>query len=319
MSEKLAINHKKCKENKLGKQGKIIGIVDIGSNTIRFNIYQVTTQKRALLFTKKTFAGLSSYIENHVLHKSGVKKVVKTLNNFGQVFHAFNVDEVFVFATAALRNVNNSIEVVKSIYEQTGIEVHVLTGKEESKMDYFGACLEVDVKDSYIIDIGGGSTEVITCQNSNYSDGFSIPYGSLNLYKQHVNAIFPTRTEAIQIRHLIRKELENSPLKRLNMTTLYGIGGTIRASGNLISELYYTDNHKYFSKEHLNHLIDGYINQEGKVLKTALQVAPDRLHTQTVGMLILDEVMAYLNIHDVHVLKKGIRDGYLDTVLKQYY
>ena len=87
-----------------------VGLVDMGSNTMRMNIYKVLEEDVELLFTVKQNAGLASYVKNKKMTKVGFKKAVSVLNKFMEIVESFELDQFHVFATASLRNIDNTKE-----------------------------------------------------------------------------------------------------------------------------------------------------------------------------------------------------------------
>ena len=106
----------------------IYGIVDVGSNTIRLSIYKYEDNKVILLLNKKTMAGLASYVKNGELSKAGIKKACEVLKSYREIVDNFQIENVFVFATASLRNVSNTDEAILRIKEETGFNTDEIDG-----------------------------------------------------------------------------------------------------------------------------------------------------------------------------------------------
>jgi exopolyphosphatase/guanosine-5'-triphosphate,3'-diphosphate pyrophosphatase len=118
----------------------ICGIVDLGSNTIRLSIYKYENGRTELMLSKKSVAGLLGYVTNGVLNAKGIAKACSVLNNFKDILTHFHIENAFIFATASLRNISNAEEVLKAIKAFTGYDVDVLSGEDEAKLDFYGAC-----------------------------------------------------------------------------------------------------------------------------------------------------------------------------------
>lgn len=294
-------------------------VIDIGSNTIRFNIYKMNKKKYKTISTKKTFAGLSSYVEDDIMSDFGINKAIKILKKYKKIMNEFEIEDYFVFATAAIRNAKNSKDIIKRLEDETSFKLDLLSGKMEGFCDYHGLLMERDIKgeDAYIVDIGGGSTEIIYIKDGEYVDSISLPEGSLSIYKKNVASIIPTFEESYIIEEQVTKLLKEYPIKIEKVDKLYGIGGTIRASGNISQEFYGKDTNKHVSDQELEKLILGFINNDPNLLKKTLQIVPERIHTQVTGMLILRRVLKLLDIKDIDISKNGVREGYLNLKLKE--
>lgn len=82
----------------------------MGANSIRLSIYRVEEKEARLLLNKKETAGLASYVKNKKLSLKGVEKASSVLNDFREVLENLNITEYYVFATASLRNIDNTEE-----------------------------------------------------------------------------------------------------------------------------------------------------------------------------------------------------------------
>lgn len=141
-------------------------VIDIGSNTIRLVIYRVEDNAIKPMLNNKVAAGLAGYVDkNRNLRPAGIEKAVSVLKEFRQVLDMLPECEVFPFATASLRNIDNTDEVLSAIRSECGLEVRVLSGKEEALYDYHGAVRAMQSKTGLLTDIGGGSTELVFYQN----------------------------------------------------------------------------------------------------------------------------------------------------------
>ena len=92
-------------------------------------------------------------------------------------------------STASLRLISNKNEVLEEIERRTGIFVDLISGLEEAKLDFIGATLFTDLDEGVLIDIGGGSTELVSFQDGEMLESFSMPIGSLNTYNRFVKKI----------------------------------------------------------------------------------------------------------------------------------
>lgn len=287
-------------------------IVDIGSNTIRLNMYLVRGGVTTPLIQKKVTAGLASYIDKKVMSEKGIKKLIFTLKKLNNIIDLFEIDRKYVFATAAVRNAKNCDEILKRVKDELGIEIELVGGKREAKLGLDAVRSEYNFKDGVVIDIGGGSSEITIIEKEKIIYEESIPEGSLSTYMDYVENLLPTKKEEKNIRAAIKEELKNLNIpKSKKKCSAYGIGGTIRCAGNLSSELNTTDNPKHILKTELEDIIKGMSDNNKNVIGTLLQVNPSRIHTATTGFIIMSEILNYMSIDEVFISDMSIREGYL--------
>jgi len=298
----------------------IYALVDIGSNTMRMNIYKCYNNDIDLLFTSKQQAGLAGYVENGIMSKKGIKKAIDSLKSFIEIVNHFEVDKMYVFATAALRNVYNSESAVSEIENATGLDIDVISGEQEAKLDFIGATKLFDLKEGILVDIGGGSTEVVTFKNQKIINAISFPLGSLNSYKMYVKGILPDKKEIKDIKNHLERELSGlTELQEENYKVLCGVGGSIRATRKLHNYIFdlKSDNNTIPAKN-LKHIVKFLSKGSKEAVDTILQVTPDRVHTIIPGMIILNELVKKSGSEEIIVSDYGVREGYLfEKVLKE--
>ncbi|SHE30874.1 phosphatase [Alkalibacter saccharofermentans] len=298
----------------------IYALVDVGSNTMRMNIYKCEEHSIKLLFGTKNPAGLAGYVENGSMSQKGIKKAISVLMEFKSIVDNFDIDELYVFATASLRNIDNSEDAVDQIQNKTGLNIDVISGEDEAILDFIGATKVVDVTDGLIVDIGGGSTELVTFENKKIINAISIPIGSLNLYKKCVSQLLPDKKEKKLIRDTIKSELEdigeiiNKPYK-----IICGVGGTVRATKKLNNSIYdLPDENIEIDIKNIKKILKILSKNSRDSLDAILQVVPDRIHTIIPGMMILNEVSKVFKSDQIVVSSYGVREGYLyDKILKE--
>ena len=134
-------------------------VIDIGSNTIRLVLYRMAEGRPRQILSSKASAGLAGYVQaDGALSRAGIELCLDVLSEICTLIEAFKFDGVYPFATASLRNISNSGQVLDEIRQRCGLEVKLLTGREEAFYDYYGASRHLAARDGVLVDIGGGST-----------------------------------------------------------------------------------------------------------------------------------------------------------------
>ncbi|WP_186326049.1 rod shape-determining protein [Paenibacillus sp. Y412MC10] len=291
----------------------IAAIVDVGSNTIRLTVYQYEGQDTQVLFHRKTMAGLVHYIDKKRMSDAGIRVVCQTLNDYMSMLKQLPVipDSIHVFATAAIRNIANTRQVVDAIRESAGIEVEVISGDEEARLSYVGAMHSVELEEGVLVDIGGGSSEIAVFQNKEICYSDSLPIGCLNAYEKCVEKIIPSEKERQAIAELVQKHLQAMSIPELGPLPICGVGGTIRASFKLKGVLGETDHANQMSIEELQGMIRRFKNHKKKHIAPILVKTPDRIHTLIPGMILLNEIARFFQSEVVHISRFGVREGFL--------
>lgn len=285
------------------------GVIDVGSNTIRLSIYQYENSDFKLLLGKKEMAGLAGYVQNGLLSPEGIHIAAQTLARFRTLLENLNIQALYVFATASLRNIVNTDEAVAALQAAAGQPVCVLTGSEEALLSFLGATHGALTPEGtgLLVDIGGGSTELVVYEGNAIRSGVSLPIGSLSLFSQHVSGLFPSDAERKEIRRHVRQALEKAEV--VPCRHLLGVGGTIRSAGKLCG----IAPGQVLPAARLRGLYRCLKAGDRDTLHRILQSAPERVHTLLPGLIILNTILKRYQVETVDISAQGVREGYLLT------
>lgn len=215
---------------------KRVGIVDIGSNSIRLAIYEVTSQGHYRLINEnKESARLSGKISNEgvMMHKD-ILTIVPVLQEFKDICTVYNCDNIVVIATAAIRNAVNADEIVSTLYTHTGLKINILSGDQEAYFGYLGVVAGMEIEDGFIIDIGGGSSEITLFINRKLVSSVSLPIGAVNSQLLFGGADDWKEQNIRDLQEKINELIaEHNWIRSHPGLTLIGLGGSIRTLGKL--------------------------------------------------------------------------------------
>jgi len=289
------------------------GIIDVGSNTIRLCIYKVEENRIIRLFNNKTTAGLIGYVNDGEMSQKGIRKACSVLKTYKEMAAQANIEALYVFATASLRNISNGKEAVAFIERETGLSIDVLSGYDEARLDFIGAAHARELKDGIMVDIGGGSTKILIFENGAIKKAVSLECGSLYLFRNYVSGLFPKSKERKAMRSKVRDELKKAGFsKKMELDNMVGIGGTIRAVGKFdIDILERSDNEHVISVDDIKLLMNELKDEERRTLRKILRVCPDRVHTLIPGLMILSVICKYFGCKTIDISDYGVREGYL--------
>ena len=288
-------------------------IIDIGSNTIRMAVYQIEGRQFSLLMKRKHTVGLAGYLENGRLVRAGIEKTVKILRGFTSFINTFRIPHVHAFATAALRSAVNSRAAVGEIARRTGVQVCIISGDEEAMYDFIGATQNIAHADGIMIDIGGGSTEIVSFAGRAMQGRWSLPLGSLAMSKAHVAGLLPTREECRTIAAAVRSMLDEVPAVRdLRARHMVGMGGVLSSASRMHALLHPEETPRLLPADTLPQMIAMF--GSGRPLTEAdtavlLRAAPDRLHNIVPGMIIASVLAETFAAADIRYSDSGVREG----------
>ena len=163
-----------------------IAIIDLGTNSVRFDIQQLGPGKRQVrqLHREKIMVRLGQGVFlNGKLDRSAVTRSLHAFAKFQKVAHQYKAGKIIAFGTSALREVADSEKFLKAIVDKTGIQVRVISGTEEAQLIALGILSNEKVgKEKFaMVDIGGGSTEISVCRGKAILHSTSFPLGRRGL------------------------------------------------------------------------------------------------------------------------------------------
>lgn len=286
-------------------------IVDIGSNTIRLIIFDINENKNNFkkVLNKKYTAGLITYVHDGELSGKGIKKLIKTLSSIKNIVIELNVDTFSPFATASLRNLENTEEVLEEVKKDLDIDIDVLEQVEEAFLGNVGIRSEIKVDSGISVDIGGASTEVVYFEEDGPREYINLKTGSLLLFGENVSRILPKKSEIRAIEKSVIRELNSSHFSSKE-NKLIGIGGTIRTTGKVIADLWNEDEKKFTLKD-IYKLLNLIKDRNTETIRSIIRTNPARIHTIIPGIIILKILMEKLGIDEIEVSDNGLREGYL--------
>lgn len=292
-----------------------IGIIDLGSNTIRLVIYTWNGEKLEKTTNIKRQAQSAKYIEDGQMSKIGVETIVEHLKELMMVARTKDVFELHIFATASIRNIQNSDHVKRQIEEAIQHKIDVLDAKQESIYGFEGLKRNIELPlEGVSVDVGGASTEITYFKHDKAIHTVSLPLGSLNMYINHVQDVMPSNGEIMLMRIEIQNMLKQVDwLDTIKVESMFGIGGSARALMR-VHQAKYDIQQSIFDMQMSFDIVKDFMDNASEDPKTLAQVivnqVPERLTTLIPGALILFEIMKIIHAQSFSLSSYGVREGY---------
>lgn len=299
----------------------LYGMIDIGSNTVRMAIYELEGERVEMVMKKKHLVGLASYVKNGVMTRNGIEKAVEILLEFKEFLYSFNITEFTAFTTAALRNSKNGREAVFEIEQRTGVSVRIITGDEEATFDFIGATHNLVEDTGLLIDIGGGSTEIVYFAHREIDAKVSLPIGSLAFHTKYSTGILPSAAECEDMRAEAEVTIAAvGAFQAVSHAQICGIGGTFKAAVALYNSMYgLRSRNKRIEARRIPDIIrrfqrDYELTQQDSIL--LMRTVPDRLRTFIPGLIIADVLAKRFGSSSIIYSDSGVREGFIyDQIL----
>ena len=297
-----------------------IGIIDIGSNSVRFVIYELFGASFTPVYNEKVLAGLGRALRaTGRLDPKGVRLARQALLRFKTLCDIHKLDQVVIGATAALREAEDAGDFIEDIYAQTGFEISPLSGADEARMSALGLIAAEPRAAGIAADLGGASLELITVRDKSISDGVSFPIGPFQLLGKDLAQ--DAAYDLARLRPPIRQAFSAAPQTLRAGENLYLIGGAWR---NLFAvhqrktqypmrtlQAYHLD---YDEARSLARWAYG----EGRhSLLTWPGISSRRAETLPYGGLLLDELLEIYTPRKIVISTAGLREGLIYSSLSE--
>lgn len=208
-----------------------IGLIDIGSNTIRLVIFKFDKQTGlSELLNIKTPARLSQYLtKENKMSKEGIHVLIDALHSFKTVSDKFNVTELHPIATAAIRQSKNNDEIAKAVKKEVGLDIQIIPEKDEAYYGFYAITHTTEIENGVSVDIGGGSTEVTLFKDKELFESHSFPFGVVTLKRKFFEDKDHNDKSAIKdMEKFLSQQFDTLDWLKDQEVALVGVGGSAR-------------------------------------------------------------------------------------------
>ncbi|MBD2515632.1 Ppx/GppA family phosphatase [Nostoc sp. FACHB-973] len=306
-------------------QHRIIAAIDLGTNSLHMVVVKIdpTLPAFSIIAREKETVRLGDRnIATGELKPEIITKAIAALGRFQEVAKTINAETIIAVATSAVREAPNGKDFLHTIQAELGLNVDLISGQEEARRIYLGVLsgMEFHNQPHIIVDIGGGSTELILGDSHEPRTLTSTKVGAVRLTSELITTDPISNTEFQYLQAYARGMLERSVEEVLanlefgESARLVGTAGTIETlamiharekSGAIPSTL----NGYQFSLKDLRDLVNR-LRKLSNAERAAVPGMPEkRSEVILAGAVILQEAMTLLGAESVTVCERSLREG----------
>ena len=300
---------KQTSSETIGRDGRI-GIIDIGSNSIRMVVYDQQKRSPVPIYNEKVMCALGKGLANTgLLNPEGVALAKDALKRFNALGKNMDIDSLYVMATAAIRDASDGAAFARSLEEAYDMDVDIISGDEEAKLGAYGVCASIYKPQGLTGDLGGGSLELVKVENGQTLDHASLLLGSLRMIDE-------SRGDRDKLRKLIEKRFnELNWVNDKKTASFYAIGGTFRAlakmhMASVTYPLRILHEYRVDAKNFLNFVRD-IASLSNEKLEKLPGSAAKRVPALPGAAIVLEHIISRAKPEDIIFSASGIREGYL--------
>jgi exopolyphosphatase / guanosine-5'-triphosphate,3'-diphosphate pyrophosphatase len=312
--------------------GQVIAFVDLGTNAVRLLVVRINPNfTYTVISQEKEVIRLGEQeFRDNLLKPQAMERAIFVCGKFTALAKTYGATNIIAVGTSAIREARNQTEFLQTLFAKTGLNVHVISGKEEARLIYLGVSSGVDIgkEKAIFIDLGGGSTEIaIGDQYKSYytqslmmgairltsqfiGEGWTGPISS-NVYKQMKNHV---SNHARKIKVIVQE---------CGARRAWGSSGTIINLAEITNKMFKKNGNGngckiVLTRKNLKKLAILLCSLPLEERKKLPGINPYRADIIVAGAAILEALMEDFGLEETCISHKELRDGLLVDYLSNF-
>jgi exopolyphosphatase / guanosine-5'-triphosphate,3'-diphosphate pyrophosphatase len=306
-----------------------VAVIDLGTNTFNLLVAEVNSfnHYRILYSTKSPVMLGKGGINKNSITADAMERGINTLGRYQHKIESFGCHKTYAYATSAVRCADNASEFITKVKQEVGLDINIISGDKEAELIYHGVKLGTRLRDeiSVIMDIGGGSTEFIICNQTQIFWKKSFEVGAARILEEF-KPLDPIELGQI---HQIENHFESSldelflAINQHKATTLIGSSGSFDTFAEIIAHKFYEPelveniteytfylNDFYFiHKQLLNSTRDDRLNTPGLI--------PMRVDMIVIASIFVNYILNKCSISKMRLSAYSLKEGVLNELISR--
>ena len=297
--------------------GQTLGVIDIGSNSGRVMVARVlgAAHLDVLGDARSPLRLVRDVTNDGRLSAETIERTLRIVRGFVAVATSAGAERTVAVATAAVREASNGDEFIERVRAELHIPVDIADGAEEARYGFYGAVHGLPIEHGIVLDVGGGSLQLVHFRGRRLLRSWSLPLGALRLNDRFLRSDPPSRGEMRSLKEHVYAKLEEAGVSSLLADErLVVTGGTVRNLAKVDRRL---------RGEYPISRLHGYILDRRRLDEAGLLLArelagdrarvpglnSDRSDSIVGGALVIQAVMDRLLASELTVAGYGLREG----------
>lgn len=308
--------------------GRTVAFLDLGTNSVRLVVVRLHANQAVTTLTQQkemVRLGDGEFADGY-LQPEAVQRAVLVCGKLADMARAYGAEEIVAVATSATREARNQAELVTRLQREADLDLRVISGLEEARLIFLGITsgLHLEGRRILCMDIGGGSTELIVGDATDYGALASVKVGAVRL----TNLFFlPDEEEPVSATRyaLIRRYVQNAGVRAVQQVReepfelAFGSSGTIENLADIACQALHgrrRERDEPLTREDLTGVIELLCGLPQSERRQVPGINPARADIIIGGAAILDSFMSALGLPEIRISDRGLREGlivdYLD-------
>ncbi len=162
-----------------------VAAIDCGTNSIRLLISDIDDEHKTDLLREMRVVRLGEGVDRtHHLAPEAIQRTLQATREYAEIIAMFGVVDIRFCATSAVRDADNAAELEDAVEGILGVRLEVLAGLDEARASFLGATRDLPTERTLVVDIGGGSTELVVGTGDEIEWSVSLDIGSVRLMER---------------------------------------------------------------------------------------------------------------------------------------
>lgn len=313
-----------------------LAALDVGTNSIRLIVTEARDDGTYRLIDDEKEVGRlgRGLARSGQLSGKAMESAVVAIARMKEIASGYGVHRLKAVGTAAVREASNRDEFLRLVRDRAGLELEVISAEEEARLAHLSVTHAFDLRrvNAAVVDIGGGSTEVVLSSGSVVEQVYTLPLGAVRLTEMYEGvehgAEEPFDEMSEHLRSVVKRHIGRPPF---TPQLVVGTGGTFTTLATVAmqrdgkarvgDELEHVGGVRGYELQRsvVNHTLNWLRSMSPKTRTRVPGMSPERVEIIVAGIAIIDAVMKRLKVNTLRVHDRGIRDGLILSMIREIY
>ena len=293
--------------------------IDLGS--VSFHLVIMTKRENKLVWTdcKKEIVRLAAGFDERsgTLRPEVKKRALKCLQNFRRAIGDIPIHHIRAVGTSTFRKLEDGDLFLAEAQKALGLTIDVLTGNQEAEYIYRGVSYALPSDTRFVIDIGGGSTELIVGNGRQALKTISVEIGCISLTQKFFDSNSLSQNQFIRAESYTDERMKQvvAPLKNLNWNAEYGTSGSVKAISWAMQHRNFSDGE--ITHEALEEMREGLLKcTNNHQLSEYIGLSYRRTAVFCGGFILMQSVFKHANLSYLKISQGAIREGLIHEMIE---
>ncbi len=291
--------------------------IDIGSNTIHIVVARATAHMLDIAADEVELVRIGESVNaSGRISQEKIDHALSVLKQYKALAEQHCAESICVVATEAIRQASNSADFIEQVRQVTGLQIQIISGTAEATLTFYGATYEVEAQPNPpdvvgVMDLGGGSLELVTAKHSQITWKTSVPIGSGWLHDRYLTGDPPEQKSIVVAETFLQTYFQGMNIKR-KPPVLIVTGGSANSLLYLARRAFKLEMQQTLLTQHDLLRCQGLLGAlAAEEIAQRFEQPVGRARIMLAGAMIITAMMSRLRLDQIHISPHGIREGVL--------